>query len=266
MLAEEPDARLLAGGATLVAMINADLVSPDTMIALSGIAEVRGITEQPDGGFRVGAMTVHRITATDVRLSGQLVAVREAAGVIANPVVRNMGTMGGAVAFADPAADYLPALAAVGAMIELTGPDGVRKLDVHDFLLDWYTTAMEPGEILTAVCLPPPGRGRGIYRKVARTSGDYAIASCAAVVHPDGSASVAVGACGPGPIRDREAEMQLAGQSGRANAVRSFADRLADLADPVSDVRGSAEYRLRLIPRIVVDALSELTGRQGIAA
>ncbi len=266
MLANEPDARLLAGGATLVAMINADLASPDTLIALSGIGDLRGIAQQSDGSFRVGAMTLHRETASDDRLTGQLAVVREAAGVIANPVVRNMGTMGGAVAFADPAADYLPALAVLDATVELTGPDGVRRLGIPDFLVDWYGTAMAPGEILTAIHLPAPREGRGIYRKLARTSGDYAIASCAVVLEAGGNVRAAVGACGPGPVRDTAAEAELAGRADQAGAVQAFVGRLADKADPLSDVRGSAEYRRRLIPRIVTAALGELTGPRELAA
>ena len=257
ILAVDPEARPLAGGATLMALINANLAQPDTMVALDRIPELRGIDPEPDGGVRIGAMTLHRETAADSRLNGQLAMLREAAGTIANPVVRNMGTIGGSLAFADPAADYVPALTALDATVEVAGSAGARRIPVVDFFVDWYTSALEPGEIVVAVHVPALPSGRGLYRKIARTSSDYAIASCAVGVDAVGRVRAAVGACGPVPIRDAAAEEALADRSGDPRAVRVFAERLAALADPVDDVRGSAGYRRTLIPRIVASTIRE---------
>lgn len=256
-LAEDPEARCLAGGATLVAMMNAGLAEPAAVVALDGIAELRGITVAADGAVRIGAMTRHRETAADARLAGGHALVRQAAGVIANAVVRNMGTMGGSVAFSDPAADYPPALVAADAEIELASTLGTRRLPAREFFVDWYTTALEPGEMVTAIHLPPAGRQASLYRKHARTSGDFAIASLAVALHGDG-ARVAVGACGPVPLRLAAAEEALAGRLDDPHAVAEAGRLLAEAADPVDDVRGSADYRRRLIPRLLRAAIAEL--------
>lgn len=258
MLATEEDASPIAGGATLVAMMNADLIAPQTLIALDGIPGLKGISQAADGSLRVGAMTLHRETAGDPRMTGSLRVVAEAASVIANPIVRNMGTMGGSIAFFDPAADYPAALVATRAEVELEGPDGARRLPAAEFFVDWYTTAREEGELVTAIHFPAPVDGVSTYRKIARTAGDFAIASCAACLDPDGSVRVAVGACGPVPLSDVDAEAALAGHLDDPAAMEAFTERLVGLADPVSDVRGSAEYRLRLIPRLIRSTLEDL--------
>src|SRR5262249_21641265 len=115
ILAEIDGARCLAGGATLVAMMNANLAEPKAIVSLAGIAALSGMAPAAGGGWRIGAMTRHRETAEAARLTGTLSVLRDAARKIANPPVRNMGTIGGSIAFADPAADYPPALVAAGA-------------------------------------------------------------------------------------------------------------------------------------------------------
>jgi carbon-monoxide dehydrogenase medium subunit len=200
MLTAHPGARPMSGGASLVAMKNARLVEPDHVINLAGIAALRGFERQADGGLRIGGMVRHREVADASILTGDQAMIRQAAGVIANRVVRNMGTLGGAVGNADPAADYLPVLACADAQVELAGPDGLRHLAMHEYLVDWYETALQPGEFVAAVILPPTGQGPSVYRKLARTPGDYATVSvaCARVGQ---SVRVAVGACGPAPLR-----------------------------------------------------------------
>ncbi|KGF70825.1 hypothetical protein LL06_02745 [Hoeflea sp. BAL378] len=266
MLAEHAEAMPLAGGATLVAMRNAGLVEPTHLINLDCIAELRGIERDTTGGIRIGAMTRHCDTAACNDLTGSLLVLRRAAGMIANRVVRNMGTMGGSVANADPAADYLPALACCDAVLEVAGPEGRRKISIHDYVQGWYETALEQGEIITAITLPAPVAAPSAYRKIARVTGDYATASCAMALDPDGKGlRAAIGACGPGPLRDRDAEAVLRGRLDDPEAVLDFAACLAALADPLDDVRGSAEYRLRLIPRLITSVLSEIALQTEVA-
>ncbi len=266
LLAQHGEAMPLSGGATLIAMRNAALVEPSHLISLDRIPDLRGISRDDGGGIRIGAMTRHFETAACVELTGSLQVLRRAAGMIANRVVRNMGTMGGSVANADPAADYLPALSCCDAVLEIAGPDGRRTLSIHDYIEDWYETALEEGEIITAITLPAPVEVSSTYRKIARVSGDYATASCAMALDPDGQGlRVAIGACGPGPLRDRAGEKALRGKLDDPSAVSEFTSRLVALADPVDDVRGSAEYRLRLIPRLVTSVLSELTTQKEMA-
>src|SRR5262245_32058393 len=259
LLDAEPSARCLAGGATLVAMMNAGLVEPAILVSLDGIPELRGITSLPGGGLRIGAMTRHRETAAEQRLSGSLAVVRQAAGVIANPVVRNMGTMGGSISFADPAADYPPALVAADAEIEIARHGGDRRVPARAFFKDWYTTALAPGEMVTAIHLCTSTPLPSLYRKHARTSGDFAIASIALVLAPDGKeVRIAIGGCGPVPLRLDAAEQALAGRLDDAAAIARASALLVDAADPVDDVRGSANYRRRLIPRLLGAGLAEL--------
>jgi carbon-monoxide dehydrogenase medium subunit len=266
LLTADPEARLLAGGATLVAMMNAGLVQPSALVSLRRIAALRGIERSADGSVRIGAMTRHCDTARSKDLSDGHAVVREAASVIASPPVRNMGTMGGSVAFADPAADYLPALVAADAEVEIVGPGGWRRLPVAQFLLDWYQTALEPAELIAALHLPPSPRGAvGHYDKLSRVEGDYATASVAVVLAMSGRAcshiAVAVGACGPKPVRLAEAERALLGSPLHEGALSLAGRLLAEAADPVDDVRSSAEYRRRVIPRLVRRAVRSAAAR-----
>jgi carbon-monoxide dehydrogenase medium subunit len=256
-LAAIEGARCLAGGATLVAMMNARLAEPPALVSLAGIAELSGIAPEAGGGLRIGAMTRHRDTAADARLSGTLAVLRNAARQIANPPVRNMGTIGGSIAFADPAADYPPALVATAAEIEIAGPSGRRRLPAEDFFRGWYETALAPGELVVAVHLPPARPGAGIYRKFARVAGDFAIASVALAAAREGGVRVAVGGCGPKPIHLAEADALLARGLGDPEAARAAGERLAAAADPVDDTRATAAYRRLLVPRLVADVAAE---------
>ena len=261
MLAEGKQSYPLSGGATLIAMKNAGLVDAGVFISLEAIDALHGIDVRPDGSIRIGAMTRHRDTAASQHLTGSLEVIRKAAQVIANPPVRNMGTIGGSVANADPAADYLPALICTDARVELVGLEGQRIMALSEFLVDWHTTALRPAEIITAIELPASQPGFSAYRKVARVSGDFATASCA-VSFTAGAKSprarVAIGACGPYPVRDLEAEEKLSNSSMDEADIAAFAARLVELYDPIDDVRGSADYRRLLIPRLVREALAQL--------
>lgn len=263
-LAEHEGARPISGGATLVAMKNAGLVEASHFVSLERIGVLHGISADATAGIRIGAMTRHRDTAASDVLTGSLNVVRRAAAMIANRPVRNMGTIGGSVANADPAADYLPALVCVGATVEIHGPGGARRVPIENFIVDWYETVLGHGEIITAIALPAPQKMFSVYRKIARVSGDFATASCAMVLQnePDATVHVAIGGCGPAPVRDRAAEEALRGQLHDPKAVAAFGEKIAALADPVDDVRGSAAYRLKLIPRLIALALRDLQREQ----
>jgi carbon-monoxide dehydrogenase medium subunit len=260
LLAGIDGARCLSGGATLVAMMNANLAEPKAIVSLAGIAELAGIAPVAGGGFRVGAMTRHRETAEDERLTGTLAVLRNAARQIANPPVRNMGTIGGSIAFADPAADYPPALVAANAEVEIAGAAGRRRVAAQDFFVDWYTTALAPGELVAAVYLPAPRDGAGLYKKLARISGDFAIASVALTVAKEKggvSARIAIGGCGPKPIRADDVDALLSAKFGDPATATAAGEKLAAAADPVDDVRASADYRRLVIPRLVAATVAE---------
>lgn len=259
-------AACLAGGATLVAMMNADLVAPERLVSLRDVAALREAVRRPDGTVAVGAMRRHRETAEETDLRGGQRVLSEAAAQIANPPVRNMGTIGGSCAFADPAADYPPALVAADAQFALVGAEGRRTVPAGDFFIDWYETALKPGELIEAVIVPPAPAGTvGSYTKLARVAGDFAIASVALVLGMAGGActrlAVAVGACGPVPVRRRDIEAGLIGGGLGDSDIRRLTDGLAEAFDPVDDVRASAGYRRKVAPRLVRRAIGEAKQR-----
>jgi CO/xanthine dehydrogenase FAD-binding subunit len=260
-LTEHESARPISGGATLVAMKNAGLVEASHFVSLERIEALHGISVRADGGIHIGAMTRHRDTAASELLTGSLAMLRRAASMIANRPVRNMGTIGGSVANADPAADYLPALICAGAGVEISGPDGYRAIAIESLIVDWYETMLGHGEIITGITLPAPRPLPSVYRKLARVAGDFATASCALALDVTAAGptiNVAIGGCGPAPVRDRRAEEDLRGRLDDPSAVAALGERLVACADPVDDVRGSAAYRLRLIPRLLTTTLRDL--------
>lgn len=258
LLNSDADARALAGGATLVAMLNARLVEPSALVSLACIGELRGITTGDDGSLRIGAMTRHREVADASALTGVRQTLRQAASAIANPTIRAMGTIGGAVALSDPGADYPPALVALSAMLEIVGPSGTRLVAATDYFLDWYTTDLAPGEIVAAVHLPPAVDGVGVYHKLARVAGDFAVVSVALTIRRDGDVRAVIGACGPRPLSLDEANAEL--QRGNVAGAGAI---LAAAADPVDDSRASASYRRRIIPRMLARALAEASEQRG---
>jgi carbon-monoxide dehydrogenase medium subunit len=264
LLAQDPDAKPIAGGATLVAMLNARVIEPAALVSLAGIDEIKGISVLPDGRIRIGAFTRHRETAECALALGASATVSHAASQIANATVRNMGTIGGSISFADPGLDYPPALVAADAEVEIASATGTRCVAAGAFFVDWYVTALEPGELVTAVLLPAPSSrfDRGVYIKHARVAGDYATASVAACLHTDGRMRVAVGACGPVPISDDAANALLSGDRSQA-AITRAGELLERHADPLDDVRGSADYRRQLIPRLLLRAVRAVEAAQG---
>jgi carbon-monoxide dehydrogenase medium subunit len=251
-LSSDADAKPLAGGASLVAMLNARLVEPSALISLARLKELRGVTVLADGTVRIGAMTRHREVAEISALAGPQEVLRQAAAAIANPTIRAMGTIGGSVALNDPGADYPPVLLALSATIEIAGSSGTRHVAAADYFLDWYTTALAPGELVAAVHLPPASAGGGVYHKLARVAGDFAIVSVAITVQTDGRVRAVIGACGPRPLSLEEANAEL--ERGNVAAAGTL---LAEAADPVDDNRASAAYRRRIIPRMLGRAFTE---------
>lgn len=257
LLQQDPEAKLMSGGATLVAMLNAGVIEPAALVCLDRIEEIKGISTLADGRVRIGAFTRHRETAEYQLELGELGVVRHAASQIANATVRNMGTIGGSISFADPGLDYPPALVAADAVIEIASTQGRRTVPVEDFFVDWYTTALQPGELVTAILLPRPLGGAGLYLKHCRVSGDYATVSIAVSLGKAGHLRVAVGGCGPVPIHDDEADAILCADRSAAALARAGA-LLEQKADPLDDVRGSADYRRRLIPGMLASAVREV--------
>ena len=264
ILSDDDEARCLAGGATLVAMLNADLVEPSTLIGLRRIDELAGITVTDDH-IHIGAMTTHAQIAGDDRLTGNAAVVRDAARQIAHPAIRNMGTIGGSVCHADPNADFPGALVAANAILEVAGQAGTRQVPADEFFLDYLETSLEEDEILSAVMVPvEPAGARGRHLKFSRTHGDYATVSISLVLvlvmDADACtyARVAIGSAGPTPLHLGEADALLTGPALTEEAIQQAGRKLMEAADPVDDVRGSAEYRCMIIPGLLQRAVNEL--------
>jgi len=233
---ETDGARCLAGGQSLVAMMNLGLVSPARLVSLRRIGALRGIEPQPDGGLRIGAMTTHAELAALKHPAAGPSLLAQAASVVAYPAVRMWGTIGGSVAHADPAADYPVVLVAVGATIEVGSARGTRRITAQDFFRGLFETALANGEIVTAIQLPAGPKGeRAAYEKLSLVAGDFAILSVAAI-----GTQVAVGGCGPRPLR-------LA--------------RVEDAAqlEFTSDHRASAAFGRRVLPGLIRRAVGKCT-------
>jgi carbon-monoxide dehydrogenase medium subunit len=240
---ETEDSRCLAGGQSLVAMMNLGLVSPARVVSLRRIEVLRGIAVQSDGGLRVGAMTTHAELAALENSAAGPALLSQAARVVAYPAVRAWGTIGGSVAHADPAADYPVALVAAEATIEIGSASGSRRVAAQEFFRGLFETALSRGEIVTAVHVPPGPKGAGAaYEKLSVVAGDFAIVSVAAIAGR--SAQIAVGGCGPRPIR-------LAGIGVSDAALLEAGRALAGKCDPPSDQRSSAAYRRRVLPELI---------------
>jgi carbon-monoxide dehydrogenase medium subunit len=271
MLGADDGARPHAGGATLVAMMNADLVAPSALVFLRRIAALQGLARQADGGVAIGATTTHAtIEHATVFDPGQDV-VRQAAARIAHPPIRAVGTIGGSVAHADPAADYPAALVAAGARMACVGPQGERTVAAADFFTDYFETALAPGEIIRAIELPPAPPGAiATYDKLARVEGDFAIVSVAVVVAlEDGvcrHARLAAGGCAATPLHVAAADERLVGSGLADDDIAEAAALFAAEADPIDDVRASAGYRRKVLARMMRRAVATARHRSGAAA
>ncbi len=268
LLAEHgSNARVLAGGQSLIPLMKLRLASPAVLIDLNGVDSLSGI-EEADGQLRIGAMTRHSALERSELIGSRYPLIADAAAVIADPLVRNRGTTGGSLAHADPAGDLGSVMTALGAEVVVTGPGGERTLPIDELLLGPFTTTLEEGEILTEVRVPQPAeRSGGAYEKLERKVGDFATAAVAVqLTRENGScASIGIGltAVGPTTIRASEAEDALRGGSLDEDAMRAAAELAAAASDPAADLRGSEEYKRDMVRVLTLRALRRAVERAG---
>ncbi|MGL4285499.1 MAG: FAD binding domain-containing protein [Phreatobacter sp.] len=259
--ATDGDASYVAGGQSLVPALALRLQAPDRLIDIAHIAALRGVSLTGDR-LRIGALTRHAELMTEPLIIRHAPLISEAAPFIAHPAIRNKGTIGGSVALADPASELPAMMLATAAEIEITGPDGVRTVPADDYFQDLYQTALEPGELLTAILVPPVGPGdRWAFDELARRRGDYALvgAGVQATITDDVIAEIRIAflSVGSTPVRARHAEAVLAGATLDAQAIsRAQAALDADL-DPTDDAQVPAATR-RHLARVM---LGRLLGR-----
>lgn len=246
------DARLLAGGTALVLQMKQRFAQPAHVIGLRPLSRAAGLGEvtETGAGLRLGALcTLARLEAHPL-LRHRAPLLAAAIARVATRRIRAMATIGGGLVNGDPSQDTPPALIALDASVELTSPAGVRTIPVEGLFIDYYETDVAPGEVLTAVLIPPlpPDAGGAYLKFLPRTADDYATVSAAAVVRRGPGnvcrdARIVLGAAGATPIRARAAEELLRGQELTADVIRAAAATVPDAVDPLDDFRGSADYK-----------------------
>jgi carbon-monoxide dehydrogenase medium subunit len=249
------DAKVLAGGHSLVPAMRFRLAVPEVLVDLNRVPGLDGLAEE-DGMLKMGAML--RESALEV---SNLVATRypllaEAARVIADPLVRNRATVGGNLAHADPANDHPAVMLAYGATMVAQGPGGVRQIAADDFFVGLFESALSPDELLTEIWIPQPTAGSGgAYEKLERKIGDYAISGVAVQLRMEGDtcaeARVGLTNVSPVPMRSPSAEAALIGKALTDDVLEAAGKEAAAECDPSADLRGTVEYK-RDVTRVLL--------------
>jgi carbon-monoxide dehydrogenase medium subunit len=253
------DAKLLAGGHSLIPLMKLRLAAPSLLVDLRRVEGLRGL-ERSDGGWQIGAMTVHR----ELEHTPDLGLVARAAGTIADPQVRNRGTIGGSLAHGDPASDLPAVMLVCEASIVAQGPSGEREIAAGDLFEDYMETALQPTEVVTSVRIPAlDGWGFG-YEKFNRRSEDWAMVAVSALVRgsDDVCEDVRVGLTNMAsvPLRASAVEEALRGQPLNADSIAQAAAQAAEGTNPPSDLNASSEYKQHLARVLCRRALTEAAG------
>lgn len=266
LLGQHRDAKLLAGGHSLLPLMKFRLASPGTLIDIGRLDELKGIM-MVVGASRIGALTTHAMIADSVHVPR---ALSEAAGMVGDPQVRNRGTIGGNVAHADPASDLPTVLTALGATFNVAGPSGERSVSADDFFIDLFTTALGDGEFLTSVDVPTEAEGTGsAYAKLPNLASQYAIVGTAAVVTLTNgkctAARVAVGGLTSSATRTPSVEQALVGNNLVEETIAAAANAVQNdlTTDIISDIHASADYRKAMAAVYLRRALDRAVARAG---
>ncbi len=258
------DARVVAGGTALVTMMRQRLVRPGCLVSLRDVSGLNRI-EATNGALRLGALVTHREAEVSPLVRERLPVLAETFRRVATVRIRHMATVGGALAHADPNQDPPVTLVALGARVEIRGAAGPRELPLTEFFRDYYESALEPGELVTAVTVPllPAASGASFIKFLPRTADDYATVAVSVVVtlEPDGErcreARIALGSVGVTPIRARAAEALLAGERLGEGRLRAAGEAVKGEVDPLSDHRGSAAYKREMAAVMVGRAITQ---------
>lgn len=260
------EAKLLAGGQSLVPLLNLRLARPRALIDINALRELEYVRAQ-DGYLAIGALTRQRDLELSEMARARCPLLAEALRQVGHPTIRNRGTIGGNLAHADPASE-LPAVAlALGAELVARGPRGERRIAASDFFVGLLTTTLGPDEALVEVRVPALPAGAGwAFAELARRHGDFAIAGAAAALALDADGEIAwarLGLCGvgPGPVRPLEAERLLVGQRPGAELWQAAGRAAAEACDPASDLQATAEYRRAMAAEFTARALEAAAAR-----
>jgi carbon-monoxide dehydrogenase medium subunit len=257
------DAKIIAGGQSLLPVLRMRLNAPEWIIDLGKIESLRGIRDDGDA-IVIGAMTPHSVVGSDSLVAEHAALISKAVEHLADAQVRHRGTFGGALAHADPAGDLGAPALALGAQFVIAGSGGTRTVAADDFFVDLFETAIGEDEILTEVRIPKHTGWGACYEKFVRVAHQWPIVAVAATVKVDGGtiseARIGLTNMGSTPLRARAVEEALAGQSLSEDVVRAAAEKAADGANPPSDLNGDADYRRHLATVLTRRAVVAATG------
>jgi carbon-monoxide dehydrogenase medium subunit len=258
------DAKVIAGGQSLLPLLRLRLAYPDLLVDIGGLTELGGVRDTGDA-LEIGALTTHYSVTRDPLILEHCGLLAAAAATVADPAVRHRGTIGGSLSHADPAGDLPAVVTALDATLTVSGPAGERSIAAADFFVDYLTTAMQPGEILTAVRVPKLGADWGYrYEKFNVTAQDWAIVGVAALARRANGhvaeARIGLTNMGPVPIRARAAEQAAAGAEATRAALTAAAGRADAGTSPADDLRAAADYRRHLARVLTARALTAAAG------
>jgi len=261
-------AKVLAGGQSLIPVLKLRLAEPKLLVDIGRIPGLAFIEERRDG-LRIGAMTRHRDLGLSKLVRDKYTLLSDAAASLGDPQVRNLGTIGGSLAHADPASDWGTALLAFETDLVVRGQQGTRAISIDKFFKDTFTTALRPSELLIEIRIPKAERtDGGAYLKLKRKTGDFATVGVAVQLGLDDKGTVAgvrigLAAVGPTPMRAKKAEEILVGRKAGPTAFAEAAKAAAEEARPASDLRGSAEFKRAMVEVYARRALETATKRAG---
>jgi carbon-monoxide dehydrogenase medium subunit len=260
------DCKVICGGQSLLILMRQGLVAPKYLVDIKGVSELSYIKDGKEG-IKIGATTTHRAIEKSAVIKAKYPVLGEMESRLASIQTRNWGTIGGNICHGDPAGDPAPVLIALNATVTMASTKGARSMPVEDFSLDYFETALEPGELLTEIQIPVPAARTGtIYTKFNIIDSDLATVSVAASVtlgSGDGVCQdirIALGAAAPTAIRAKKAEAVLKGKNITEALLKQAGEAAAEEADPISDIAASEEYRRELVkvlvPRMTREALA----------
>ncbi|MFJ9785247.1 FAD binding domain-containing protein [Amycolatopsis sp. NPDC101161] len=257
------DAKVLAGGQSLLPVLRMRLAAPTTLIDLGRVAELRGVREEGDE-LVIGAMTTHYDVQRDALVAEHAALLKEATDTVADPQIRHRGTLGGAIAHADPAGDLLAPVLALEASLVIAGPSGRRTVPAAEFFQDLFTTALAPDELLVEVRVPKHTGWRAHYEKFNRVAQAWSMVAVAVTVRTEAGvieeARVALTNMGSTPVRASGVEAALVGVQASADSIAAAASHAAEGTNPPVDSNADVEYRRHLAQVLTGRAIAAAAG------
>ncbi len=265
---KDGEAKVIAGGTDLINLIRTKTIKPRYVVDIGRIPGLDQVRYEGDGTLSIGALTTLRTLETSNDVKQRHPVIAQAAGQIGSVAIRNVGTAGGNLCHASPAADTAPSLIALGATVKILGPAGAKTVNLEDFFTAPGRTVLQRGEILAEVCVPPmPPDSKGVYLKHAsRGAADLAVVGVAVSVIWDRgycrNVKIALGAVAPTPMRARNAERMLEGKKIDDALIDQVAQAAAAESQPITDVRASADYRREMVKVFTQWAIRRVIGKE----